>query len=114
MISRAVQQQAVPSARRQAPAAAAPPLVTSQDSLPTCPCPPPIFRLSYHCWYYSWHLWIGQGNGSGVHLYRHTGGYHRLDQTGQSARQLFTLVRSARSIKLLGGKVEFVTEQHST
>lgn len=51
--------------------------------------------MLYHAWYYSWHLWIGQGNGSGPHLQQHAGGYHRLDQTGQSARHLFTLVRAA-------------------
>ncbi|KAI7839209.1 hypothetical protein COHA_007022 [Chlorella ohadii] len=47
--------------------------------------------LLYHAWYYSWHLWIGQGNGGGARLHQHAGGYHRLDQTGQSARHLFTL-----------------------
>lgn len=39
-----------------------------------------LFTL-YHVWYYSWHMW-GQP--------LPTGGVHRLDMTGQTARVLFT------------------------
>ena len=55
---------------------------------------PPNPRLGYHAWYYSWHLWIREPpDGGGAHVHGHGSGYHRLDQTGQSARHLFTLVR---------------------
>jgi hypothetical protein len=41
-----------------------------------------LFAL-YHVWYYSWHLWE-EG--------RALGAYHRLDRTGQVARDWFTQV----------------------
>lgn len=37
--------------------------------------------VSYHVWYYSWHLWPMNG-----------GVYRRIDMTGQTARTLFTQV----------------------
>lgn len=41
-----------------------------------------LFTL-YHAWYYSWH-WYANCEPR----------YHRLDRTGQTARQLFTQVRT--------------------
>jgi ABC-type nickel/cobalt efflux system permease component RcnA len=42
-----------------------------------------LFTL-YHAWYYSWHWYPANGEPR----------FHRLDRTGQTARQLFTQVRT--------------------
>ena len=44
----------------------------------------------YHAWYYSWHLWLPAGGWEP--LPGSPSKYHRLDMTGQTARQLFTQV----------------------
>ena len=67
----------------------------------------------YHAWYYSWHLWVpgepleaalwpsdeggGGGGGGGGDAYTRlalppVSARHRMDQTGQTARRLFTEV----------------------
>lgn len=48
-----------------------------------------IFSL-YHAWYYSWHLTDDRASGHARGA-RGGAGHHRLDRTGQTARQLFTL-----------------------